>query len=250
MHRFVSFFLCTLFCLSGCDTTENRIMVIGHRGAKGYETENTLASVQKALELEVDMVHIDLFRIKSGELVVFHDRHVDELTNGTGDVEEYNILDIKSLLLDGNHRIPTLQDVLELIDRRCRLNIELRGTDMAGKVDYMLRHYIEEKGWKADDFLISGSDRHELGEFRKLNPAIPIALMTGEDPSKVVGTARLLGAVAIDAEYTVLTEENIRKARHAGFKVFARTVNLPEDIAAVRKSGVDGIITDFPDRIR
>lgn len=250
MYRFAFFFLCALFLFSGCDPAGDSVLVIGHRGAKGYETENTLASVQKALDLGVDMVHIDLFRIKSGELVVFHDRRVDELTNGAGAIEEYNILDIKSLLLDGNHRIPTLQDVLKLIDRRSKLNIELRGAEMAGKVDYVLRYYIDKKGWQADDFLVSGSDRHELGELRKLNPAIPIALITEEDPSKVAETAKLLGAAVIDAGYAALTEENVREVQNAGFNVFARTVNSPKDIALVRKLGVDGIITDFPDRVK
>ncbi|MGS2737796.1 glycerophosphodiester phosphodiesterase [Sinomicrobium sp. M5D2P17] len=250
MHRFAFFFLCALLVFLGCDTPGDSVLIIGHRGAKGYETENTLASVQKALDLEVDMVHIDLFRIKSGELVVFHDRRVDELTNGAGAIEEYNILDIKSLLLDGNHRIPTLQDVLKLIDRRSRLNIELRGAGMAGKVDYVLRYYIEKEGWQADDFLVSGSDRHELGELRKLNQEMPIAFITEKDPSEVVETAGLLGAVAIDAEYVTLTEENVSEVQNRGIKVFARTVNLPKDIAVIRKLGVDGIITDFPDRVR
>jgi glycerophosphoryl diester phosphodiesterase len=63
---------------------------IGHRGAMGHETENTISSIKKALELHVDMIEIDVFVIKSGEVVVFHDDLLDSLTNAKGKIEDYN----------------------------------------------------------------------------------------------------------------------------------------------------------------
>ena len=59
--------------MTSCTSSSSGPMVIGHRGAMGYETENTLASVQKALDLGVEMMEVDVFQIKSGETVVFHD---------------------------------------------------------------------------------------------------------------------------------------------------------------------------------
>src|SRR5690554_3285334 len=82
----------------------NKPLVIGHRGAMGHETENTLASVQKALDLGVDMLEIDVFKIRSGEMVVFHDDTVDRLTDGTGKIESYNYSDLQELNLKGNHK--------------------------------------------------------------------------------------------------------------------------------------------------
>ncbi|MGB5238078.1 MAG: glycerophosphodiester phosphodiesterase, partial [Flavobacteriaceae bacterium] len=109
-------------------------LVIGHRGAMGHETENTLASVQKALDLGVDMIEIDVFNIRSGETVVFHDERLERLSNGGGRIEEYNIVAVKNLTLRGNHRIPQLQDVLKLVDKKVNLNIELKGADTADRV--------------------------------------------------------------------------------------------------------------------
>lgn len=249
MRRFTFFLFWVLLLLTGC-TVHDDVMVIGHRGAMGYETENTLASVQKALDLGADAVEIDVFRIRSGELVVFHDQKVDRLTNGGGNIEEYDILDVKSLLLEGNHRIPILQDVLKLVNRQCILNIELKSTDMSAEIDHVLRYYVDKEGWQYDDFIVSGFKWNELTELRKRNRNIPIALLTGEDPLDAIGPAKRLGAVAINPEYTQLTEENVQQVQNSGFKVFAWTVNDPEDIAKVRKTGVDGIITDFPDRAR
>ena len=67
---------------------QNTILNIGHRGAKGHVAENTLASIQKAMELGADGVEIDVFRCLSGEIVVFHDKTLDKLTNGTGHIEK------------------------------------------------------------------------------------------------------------------------------------------------------------------
>jgi glycerophosphoryl diester phosphodiesterase len=71
MKFFKQLLLFILICITSCTRMENKMLVIGHRGAMGYETENTLASIQKALDLKVDAIEIDVFQIKSGEIVVF-----------------------------------------------------------------------------------------------------------------------------------------------------------------------------------
>ena len=75
-------------------------LVIGHRGAMGHETENTLASVQKAMDLGVDMIEIDVFKIKSGESVVFHDERLERLSNAGGKIEEWYIGDLKKVIFE------------------------------------------------------------------------------------------------------------------------------------------------------
>lgn len=85
--------VCILVVFQGCEN-ENNPLVIGHRGAMGHVAENTIASIEKALELDVDMIEIDVFKIQSGEIVVFHDDKLDRLTDATGSIEMY---DYKSL---------------------------------------------------------------------------------------------------------------------------------------------------------
>lgn len=227
----------------------NKPLVIGHRGAMGHETENTLASVQKALDLGVDMIEIDVFNVQSGETVVFHDDTVDRLSNAGGRIEEYNYFTLKRLTLDGNHKIPLLQDVLKLIDHKVRLNIELKGAGTTDRVNFITNYYIEKQGWTLDDFLISSFKWDELREMRKINPDIPIAILTEEDPVDAIVIAKELNAEAINPNFQMLTEENSAKIKDSGFKIYTWTVNEPEDIMAMKNLGIDGIISNYPERV-
>ena len=227
----------------------NKPLVIGHRGAMGHETENTVASIEKAIELGVDMIEIDVFKIKSGETVVFHDEDVERLTDSIGKIEDYNFEDLQKLTLIGNHKIPTLQEVLNVIDKKVQLNIELKGSNTADRVNFIMNYYIKEKGWSIDNFLISSFKWDELKTMRKLNSKVPIAILVGGDPLQALDIAKELGAVAINPSYKDLTLENTHEIKNAGYKIYPWTVNKPEDIKKLAQLGVDGIITNFPERV-
>lgn len=233
-----------------CTSSERQPLLIGHRGAMGYETENTLASIEKALELGVDMVEVDVFQIRSGEIAVFHDERVERLTNGAGMIEEYYYLDMKRLILDGGHTIPILQDVLKLIDHRIPINIELKGKGTAGNVHKIASFYSEKRGWKPDQFLISSFDWDELRKYRDLDPTGRIAVLTEGDPLEALEVASELKAEAINPQHTQLNAENVAKIHQAGFKVYAWTVNDPAEYQRLAAIGVDGVFSDVPDQMR
>ena len=236
--------------MSSCTPSENEPLIIGHRGAMGYETENTLASIGKALELGVDMIEVDVFQIQSGEIAVFHDERVDRLTNGGGRIEEYNYFDMKRLTLDGGHKIPILQDVLKLVDHRVPMNIELKGKGTAGNIHKIASFYSEKRGWKPDQFLISSFDWDELRTYRKLDSTGRIAVLTEGDPLEALGVAVELKAEAINPQHTQLNAENVAMIHEAGFKVYTWTVNDPVEFQRLVSIGVDGVFSDFPDRMR
>lgn len=240
--------LAIIILFNSCDM--NKTLVIGHRGAMGHETENTLASIQKALDLGVDMIEIDVFKIQSGEIVVFHDQTVDKLTNGPGNIEEYNISDLRRLTLDGGHKIPLLQNVLKLIDNRVALNIELKGANTADKVNHTIEFYTKSRGWSPENFIISSFNWDELRAMRKFNENIAIAVLTEENPLDAIEVATELNAVAINPYFKNLDSDVVEKIKDAGFKIYTWTVNEPEDIAAMKNLGVDGIITNFPERVQ
>lgn len=233
-----------------CNQMKEKPLVIGHRGAMGHETENSIASIGKALDLGVDMIEIDVFKIESGEIVVFHDDRVDRLTNGGGPIEGYNIVDLHKLVLDGNYKIPELQDVLQAMDHKARLNIELKGAGTADRVNFIINSYIKNKGWKLEDFLISSFKWDELKAIRRLNPEVPIAILTEDDPMSALPIARELHAESINPAFQTLTGANVKAIHDAGFKLYTWTVNDPADIARMKKFGVDGIITNYPERVR
>lgn len=226
-------------------------LVIGHRGAMGHETENTIPSIKKALELHVDMIEIDVFKIASGEIVVFHDDTVERLTNGTGNIEDYSWEDMSKLIVTGNHKVPLLTDVIDVINRKVPLNIELKGAGTAKDVNAIIQKYIEEKGWKLDDFLISSFNWDELKKMRKENDKIDIAvLIEDENPLDALPLAKKLHAVAINPDYEKLDLEIANKIREAGFKIFPWTVNEPQAILEMKRIAVDGVFTNYPERIK
>lgn len=229
---------------------KEKVMVIGHRGAAGYEVENSLASVQKALDLGVDAIEIDVFKIQSGETVVFHDERVERLTNGGGLIEEYNGFDLQQLKLANNEKVPFLQDVLKLVDKKTTLNIELKGAGTAVTVDHILNYYKEKKGWKNEQFIISSFRWDELEKLRELNAEIPIAVLTEDDPLKAIETAKKLNAIAINPDFKTLSATNVKAIQDEGFKVFTWTVNETADIESVKSMGVNGIFSDYPDRVK
>lgn len=222
---------------------------IGHRGAMGHETENTIASVKKALALNVDMIEIDVFAIQSGELVVFHDEVLDSLTNTSGKIEDFTWEELQKVVVKGNHHIPTLAEVIETIDQKVPLNIELKGKNTANPTFELLQTFYK-KGWQKADFVISSFLWDELATFRKLDSEIAIAVLTEENPVDAIAMGKRLKAEAINPWWKTLTEENVKQLHEAGFKIYTYTVNESEDIKNVTALGVDGIFCNFPERLR
>lgn len=249
MKKSISAVLIVVFLINSCSMKDYKPLVIGHRGAMGHETENTLASIRKAMDLGVDMIEIDVFKIKSGEIVVFHDDAVERLSNGKGLIEEYDIVELNKLTLKGNHTIPLLQDILNLIDGKVALNIELKGVNTARDVNSIMANYINNKGWKSDDFVISSFKWNELEKMRTINKDVKIAILTEEDPLEAISIAKELNAVAINPDFKTLTKENTSKMHEEGFKVYTWTVNESDDIQRMKKFRVDGIITNYPERL-
>lgn len=244
---YVPIALVFMLLLGACK--DEKVLAIGHRGAMGHEMENTVTSVYKAMALGADMIEIDVFRIKSGEIVVFHDKTLDKLSNAGGPIEDYYAYDLRKVILHGNERIPYLQDVLKVLDDKVRLNIELKGANTTDKVNHIVNYYMKEKNWSLDKFIISSFNWDELRAMRKKNPDISIAVLTGKDPIEALEVAQELNAVAINPNYKTLTAENVAQMQQAGLKVYTWTVNEPEDIQKMKEFGVDGIISDFPERV-
>lgn len=243
-------FLVLFSMLMSCTTQSDKPLIIGHRGAMGYETENTLASVEKAIELGVDMVEIDVFQISSGEIVVFHDERVDRLSNSAGNIKEYNIFDLKKLILDGGHRIPMLQDVLKQINGRVALNIELKDTKIADNIHQIIKGYSAKPEWSESQFIVSSFNWEELRKYREYNPEGRIAVLTEGNPLEAIEIARDLKAEAINPHYSQVSAENVVKLHEAGFKVYTYTVNDPAEFQRLKAAGVDGVFSDYPDRMK
>lgn len=224
------------------------VLKIGHRGAKGHLAENTLPSIKKALSLGVDAIEIDVHRCASGELVVFHDFTLDRMTDGTGEISKFTYKALQKLKTRGNFEIPTLSQVLTLIDNKCLLNIELKGPDTAKEAARIITFYVEKKGWDYSNFIVSSFQEDLLKTVFGVNKNIPLGVLTDTNIERSVLLAKAINAVSIHIDYTMLTEEIVSELKK-DFKVFAYTVNNLNPLKRIKSYGVDGIISDYPDRI-
>ena len=226
------------------------MLIIGHRGAKGYIAENTLASFQKALDLGVDMIELDVHRCASGEIVVIHDETIDRTTSGSGLVSEISLLQLKMVSIEVEHYMPTLAEVLDLINRKCVVNIELKGANTAKATLKIIDLYIGEKNWQSTDFIISSFDWLALEDVHHKNPNIPIGVLTATDIDLSIGFANFCSAVAIHPYFHLLTHDLVSKMKAENLKIYPWTVNEQEDIIFTQSFDVDGIISDYPDRLK
>ena len=227
----------------------NKLLKIAHRGAKGYEPENTLKAFQKALDLQADGIELDVHLSADGHIIVMHDETIDKMTNGKGAVNTFTLAELKSLLIAEKHEIPTLDEVFDLVDKKCFINIELKNADTSKKVVSLIEKNIAEKGWNYNHFIISSFDWNALQQVHNLNSNIPIGVLTEEDLNTALAFAELIKAKAIHPDFHLLDKEKVYQIQEKGFLVFPWTVNTVEDIQKIKSYNVNGIITDFPDKI-
>ncbi|PKQ43682.1 glycerophosphodiester phosphodiesterase [Confluentibacter flavum] len=221
---------------------------IGHRGAKGHSPENTLESIKKALQLGVDGIEIDVHRCASGELVVFHDFTLDRMTNTSGEISKFTLKQLKKVEVKGHTQIPTLSEVMAFVNNKCLLNIELKGQDTPKETSRLIDFYIEKKGWDYSNIIVSSFQKDLLETVYKTNSNIPLGVITDTNLEEAVNFAKTINAYSIHPDYTLLTQEIVANLKEQ-FKVFTWTVNNLKPIKRIKSYEVDGIISDFPDRL-
>jgi len=227
----------------------NGFCVIGHRGACGYAPENTLASFAKAIELGVDMIEFDVQRCKTGELVVLHDVTVDRTTNGKGWVGDFTLADLKKLDAGAGEQIPTLREVLDLVMCKTRINIEIKEEGIVDDVAAIVKEYAARPEWSEGDFLISSFWHRELAAFKKIYPDVATSALFTCNPAQGVEFVLSLGVDIVGCSIEFISKELVQSAHAHGKKIFLFTVNTPDEIRYALSLGVDGIFSNFPDRV-
>ncbi len=217
---------------------------IGHRGACGYEPENTLASFERAIEMGCPWIELDVHFVDN-ELIVIHDAKLDRTTNGKGKIYGLSLEEIQSYDAGNGEQIPTLRQVLDLVDRRIGINIELKGRDTAVPVDQLLHKYCEA-GWSPDSFQVSSFNHEELAKCGKEWNRGALFHESVPDYFKVTSS---LNAYSINLEKSLVTKDVVDEAHTQGLQVFVYTANEPEEIKKLIGLKVDGIITNYPDRV-
>src|SRR5579863_7708705 len=227
-------------------TLSHGYIIIGHRGAAGYAPENTLSSFALAIECGVDMVEFDVWKCASGELVVFHDAKVDHLTDGYGNITLHTLEELKQLTVLGYEKIPTLTEVLDFIDRRVKVYIEIKDADIAYDVLKVIEYYVEHKQWQYEDFLVASFDHTQLYDIKASNRFVSIAALVYGIPVHLSACICAMDADVMSLSIDFINQQFVDDIHSQGMLVYVYTVNDPDDTVRVINYGIDGIITDYP----
>ncbi len=216
---------------------------IAHRGASGYEKENTLAAFEKAIELGADMIEFDVHVSKDGKVMIIHDHKVNRTTDGDGFVAEKTAEELQQL------SIPTLEQALDHINRRVKVYIDLKAKDIEKEVAKVIKTYVLEKGWIYDDFIVCSFDHYQIRNFKALLPQVKIGALIYCMPIGYGKIAQEIPADIIILDHQLINKEFIDDAHNRGLDVYVYTLNETYEIERIKNLEIDGIISNFPDKI-
>jgi len=227
-------------------------IIVGHRGAAGLAPENTLAAFRTAADLGIDGVEFDVQRTRDGHLVVFHDETVERVTDGQGSIATMTLAEVKTLDAGNKfdprfrgERIPTLAETLAFL-KQTELLIFLELKDpwlfpgFEAETVALLRAY---------DLV----DRVQVRSF--YHPALHTLYHQAPDIAiselwfQLLPTDDDVNFKTINAESILYTPENIAQIHRRGQQATAWTVNDLDEARALMAAGIDGLTTDFPDRM-
>ena len=231
---------------------------IAHRGASGagMAPENTLAAFERAIQIGVDILEVDVHATGDGQIVAVHDSTLDRTTDGRGSVREQSLdqirqVDAGSWFADDfrGERVPTLQEVLELARHRALVLIEVKADFIAERI----LHIVDSMA-ATSQVIIQSFNPQNVQRTKLLNPSIPTALLVGKLPTtpsrvrarRLVKQVLQAGANTLSIWHATLTPPLLEEMRKRGIAVWAWTVDqeiIMRDLALV---GIQGIITNYP----
>jgi len=216
----------------------------------GHAPENTLAAFRKALELGAPAIELDVYAL-DGELLVFHDDRLERTTSGRGRLQDQPLSYLRSLDAGGGEPIPTLAEVCDLIAGQALLNIELKGADTAEPVTRFLQSLLSQPDcrWYKAQFLLSSFNHRELQQAARYDPELALGALCYGLPLDDARFASDLGAVSVNPGHDMLDRRFVEDAHARGLLVCAYTVNEPDDLARMAALGVDGVFSNYPERV-
>ncbi len=243
---------------------------VAHRGGSLLAPENTLAAFRQALTLPIDVVELDVQMTSDGHAIVFHDNTIDRLTEGTGNILDLSLSDLRSLNAATHfpggwpqrETIPTLLEVLALLRGRKEVSIEVKNSkrdDAYGRYPRIAETIVEDvcAASMLQQVLIMSFDWGILADIKSLAPELSLGMIVGtgwwtSQPPKLVLTRLVEQATALQCEwlnmdYRLFTPEIMDALHERGLKLSLWTVNTLEELRYFATAGVDSLATDRPD---
>jgi glycerophosphoryl diester phosphodiesterase len=230
--------------------------VIAHRGASGHAPENTMVAFRRAVELGARFIETDLQMTRDARFVAMHDFTVERTTNGRGHVRDLTLAEIAELdagkwfdrAFMGEH-VPTLEQVLDFArDADILLYLEIK-YEVAYGLHHSLAAELASKNDTARVVLLS-FDPATLDGIRQFDRTLMTGLLVEAPHPDSVKLAIGVGARQFCPRADLITPELVAEAHASDLHVATWTANKPDQMRRLINAGVDGVMTDFPDRLQ
>lgn len=236
------------------------MMIIAHRGASGTAPENTLAAFRRAIEDGAHGIELDVRSSRDGKIIVFHDETLDRTTDGTGLVHRHTLAQLKRLDAGSffgrqfaTEKIPHLAEVIQLTkSTNTRLFIELKqGRHLTHRFLARLIQVIRQHLALARCVVMS-FHHDSLKAVKLLEPRLDTVLLVDriKTVEGLIRTARTQSALGVGLDIHLATGDVVGGLRQSGLMVIVWTVNSIREMRSLIKTGVDGITTDYPKRLK
>ncbi|UZJ78141.1 glycerophosphodiester phosphodiesterase [Fictibacillus sp. KU28468] len=244
------------------------VLDVAHRGASGYAPEHTLTSYHMGDKMHGDYIEIDLQMTKDGKLIAMHDETVDRTTNGTGEVKDFTLNQIKQLDAGSwfnekypqyakpmykGLKVPTLEEIFKTFGKNKNYYIETKSPEVYPGMEEKLISLVNKYHINKDTLLVQSFSKDSLLKVHKLDPSLKLiqlleykkhAVLTDQDLNSYKQYATGIGP---NKDY--LDKAYVQKAVNGGLEIHPYTVNETADMQRLIDWGVTGMFTNFPDKL-
>ena len=229
--------------------------VIAHRGASGYAPENTMAAFRRAVNMGASFIETDLQLTRDARLVAMHDSTVERTTNAHGPVKEYSLADLRQLDAGSwfdpkfaGEKIPSLEEIMAFAkEADVVFYLEVKPAVTWG-VEHALVSALRRLGEAARAAVLS-FDSNALANVRRLDRTFICGYLFDTPSPNALAEATRIGARQLAPHYKLLTKELVAAAHGSHMQVVTWAINDPDEMRTALATGVNGIMTDYPDRL-
>jgi glycerophosphoryl diester phosphodiesterase len=219
-----------------------RPSVIAHRGASGYEYENSRAAFRRAVMLDADGVELDIHATRDGAIVVHHDADVP----GAGPIAEMSLTQVRHTQIRNGEVLPLLSEILDLLGA---MDVWIEVKNLPPAYDASLLAVLDA-GPHPARYAVHSFDHRVVRRLGEARPGLRRGILLSAHLEDPVAAMRIAGATVLWQDWRQVDRELVTRVHAAGYTLIAWTVNEVGDLERLVRMGVDGLCGNYPDRMR
>nr|WP_246625252.1 glycerophosphodiester phosphodiesterase [Fictibacillus nanhaiensis] len=245
---------------------DKEILNVAHRGASGHAPEHTIKSYKMGEKMHGDYIEVDLQMTKDGHLIAMHDETLDRTTNGTGQVKDHTLEEIKKLDAGSwfnekypekakpgyvGLKVPTLEEVFQKFGKNANYYIETKSPEVYPGMEEALVSLVNKYGINKDTLLVQSFSPASLTKMNQIDPSVKLVQLMWYTSPAAISDAELEAikkyAIGIGPNSSMIDQAYVQKTVQNGLEIHPYTVNEKEEMKKLIQWGVTGIFTNFPD---